>query len=158
MRLLAPVLLASAVLVPSAQAAPAPLCAPDAIEAALTGAGHPTHAGVHLVRCGDVTGDGAADALFTVASGGTAGDTHFGVIGARADGASEVVLFEEAYRVGVARRSSRSFDVLQPHYRAKDANCCPSSFRPTRYTWTGSEFRTKALKPLRKAPRRFYRA
>ena len=37
---------------------------------------------VSLVRCGDVTGDGVSDAVYTLTSGGTAGDTRFGVLGA----------------------------------------------------------------------------
>src|SRR6185436_10286160 len=93
---------------------------------------------VDLIRCGDVTGDGATDVVFTLASGGTAGDTHFGVIEGGADGAGEVALFKEGYKVGVARHNSRSFDVLQPYYGSNDANCCPSSYRQTRYTWTGA--------------------
>ena len=140
----------------SAHAAPA-LCTADVIETTLTGAGHELNEGVNLVRCGDVTGDGATDVVFTVASGGTAGDTHFGVIQGGADGAGEVVLYKEGYGIGIARHSRRSFDVLQPYYRATDANCCPSSFRPTRYTWTGTRFKTKKLKTVKRAPARFYR-
>src|SRR4051812_7978089 len=106
--ILIPLLLAVA---PAAQAKP-PLCTTGVIEATLTGAGHPTEegAGVNLIRCGDLTGDGAADVLFTVASGGTAGDTHFGVIeGGGVDGGGEVVLYKDAYSVGVARHDASSF-------------------------------------------------
>ena len=150
-------LVTALILAPSAHAAPA-LCTADVIETTLTGAGHELDEGVNLVRCGDVTGDGATDVVFTVASGGTAGDTHFGVIQGGADGAGEVVLYKEGYGIGIARHSRRSFDVLQPYYRATDANCCPSSFRPTRYTWTGTRFKTKKLKTVKRAPARFYRA
>ena len=47
--------------------------------------------------------------------------------------------------------------MLQPYYRATDPNCCPSSFRQTRYTWTGTRFKTKKLKTVKQAPARFYR-
>ncbi len=147
-----------ALLMPSAASAKPPLCTPDVIEATLTGAGHQVDTGVNLIRCGDVTGDGATDVVFTVASGGTAGDTHFGVVQGGADGAGEVVLYRDAYNVGIARHSSRSFDVMQPHYRSDDANCCPSSFRQTRYTWTGSKFKKGKTRALKTAPARFYRA
>jgi len=151
-----------AALAPAAEARP-PLCTPEVIESNLIGAGHLTQedidadAGVNLVRCGDVTGDGATDALFTVASGGTAGDTHFGVLEGGADGAGEVVLYKQGYKVGLARHNAKSFDVLQPHYASADANCCPSSFRQTRFTWTGSGFKAGKAKKRKSAPARFYR-
>lgn len=114
---------------------------------------------VDLVRCGDITADGHADALFTVASGGTAGDTRFGVIHGRADGSpGALLLYRHGYDIGIARRSSRAFEVLQPIYRVGDANCCPSAFRLQRYRWNGSRFKTVGrAKRLRHAPRRFYR-
>jgi len=155
-------LLALAAPSPAAEARP-PLCAPEVIESNLIGAGHLTQedidadAGVNLVRCGDVTGDGATDAIFTVASGGTAGDTHFGVIEGGADGAGEVVLYKQGYKVGIARHDNTSFDVLQPHYLESEANCCPSSFRQTRYTWTGARFKPGKAKKLKSAPTKFYR-
>ncbi len=157
--------LALAALTPAASAdARPPLCTPDVIESTLIGAGHLTQddldadMGVNLVRCGDLTGDGAPDVAFTLASGGTAGDTHFGVIQAGADGAGEVVLYKEGYKVGLARHDAKSFDVLQPHYGKRDANCCPSSFRQTRFTWTGTTFKAGKAKTLKRAPSRFYRA
>jgi hypothetical protein len=138
------------------------LCSASVIEQTLIGAGHRTpdagDGGVSLIRCGDLTADGAPDVLFTIASGGTAGDTHFGVIQGGADGAGEVVLYRSGYKIGVARRNSNSFDVLQPHYRANDPNCCPSSFRQTRYTWTGTRFKRGATTKRKTAPARFYRA
>ena len=160
MRLLSALLAAAGLLalVPSAHSAPPALCTASVIEATLTGAGKDLGGvGVDLIRCGDVTGDGATDAVFTVASGGTAGDTHFGVIEGSGDG-GEVVLYKSAYQVGIARHDKRSFDILQPFYRAKDPNCCPSSFRQTRYTWTGSKFKAGKAKKLKTAPKRFYRA
>jgi hypothetical protein len=143
-------------LAPSTHAAPA-LCSASVIEATLSGAGKELGGqGVNLIRCGDVTGDGAADAVFTVASGGTAGDTHFGVIEGSGDG-GEVALYKGAYKVGIARHDKRSFDILQPFYGKNDPNCCPSSFRQTRYTWTGSKFKAGKAKKLKTAPKRFYR-
>jgi hypothetical protein len=146
------------VLVPSAHAAPPALCTASVIETTLAGAGQELGGeGVDLIRCGDVTGDGATDAVFTVASGGTAGDIHFGVIEGSGDG-GEVVLYKDAYKVGIARHSKTSFDVLQPFYGAHDPNCCPSSFRQTRYTWTGTKFKAGKAKKLKTAPKRFYRS
>jgi hypothetical protein len=145
--------------VPAADAKPH-LCGKAVIEQKLIAAGKLTSEdvkngmGVDLTRCGDVTGDGVADALFTIASGGTAGDIRFGVLRG-ADGA--VLLFKPGYKVGIARHDSRSFDILQPHYGPNDPNCCPRSFREQRYTWTGSRFKGGPLKKLNSAPRRFYR-
>ncbi len=152
------------VLAPAAQAQEEPpLCTASVIEQTLIGAGKLTQEDidggmvVSLIRCGDVTADGGTDAVFTIASGGTAGDIRFGVIQGGADGAGEVVLFKQGYKVGIARHNRSSFDVLQPYYRANDPNCCPSSFRRTRYTWKGERFKAGKAKKLRKAPARFYR-
>ena len=113
---------------------------------------------VNLVRCGDVTGDGASDVVYTLTSGGTAGDTQFGVIKGNADGTlSGQILRKKGYGVGIARHNAKSFDVMQPYFKSTDANCCPSSFRQTRYTWNGTKFKAGKAKKLKKAPRRFYR-
>jgi hypothetical protein len=156
--------LAALALVPSTAVARPPVCEADVIQQALIDAGKLTQEDVEngevvdLVRCGDVTADGAADALFTVASGGTAGDTRFGVLRGRADGSPRALaLYRQGYKIGIARRNRRSFEVLQPHYDRDDPNCCPSSFRLRRYTWTGTRFKAGKARKLKSAPRRFYR-
>jgi hypothetical protein len=152
-----------ALLAPTAVAKPR-VCSAKVIQQALIDAGRLTEEGVgfgevvDLVRCGDITDDGATDALFTVASGGTAGDTRFGVLRGGSNGSpAGLVLYRQGYHVGVARRNRRSFEVLQPHYSEGNANCCPSSFRKRRYTWTGSHFKAGRAKRLKHAPERFYR-
>ena len=148
----------------AASVAAPPVCTATVIERALLDAGKLTPEDVeggevvNLIRCGDVTDDGDSDALFTLASGGTAGDIRFGVLRGGPDGsAADLALFKPAYKVGVARRNRRSFDVLQPHYGAGDPNCCPRSFRVRRYTWTGSRFKAGKAKKRQTAPARFYR-
>ena len=157
-------LAAVALLAPASASAKPAVCQRATIEDTLVTGGELTAeriAGgqrVNLVRCGDVTDDGNADALFAVASGGTAGNTRFGVIEGREDGsAGGLVLYKRGYKVGLARRDRRSFEVLQPHYAAADPNCCPSSFRLTRYRWFGNGFSAGKAKKLEDAPRRFYR-
>ena len=136
------------------------VCRPATIERALIDAGKLTVSdtkngiAVDLVRCGDVTADGVADAVFTLASGGTAGDTRFGVLRGRA---GRLVLYRTGYKVGIARRDARSFETLMPHYGPDDPNCCPSSFRKRRYTWSGTHFRAGNAIKLDTAPRRFYK-
>jgi hypothetical protein len=139
-------------------------CSVEAVQQALVAAGKLTPEAidggvvVSLVRCGDITADGAPDALFTLASGGTAGDTRFGVLQGNPDGTlGKRILFKQGYKVGIARHNARSFDVMQPYYAADDANCCPSSFRQTRYTWNGNRFKAGNAKKLKTAPARFYR-
>ena len=152
--------LALLALLPASAAAQAPVCDRETIKQALIEAGKVTQEdfelgrAVALVRCGDVTNDGAADALFTVYSGGTAGDINFGVL---RGGSQALVLYRQGYKIGIARRNSRSFAVIQPHYRRSDANCCPSSFRLRRWTWTGSRFQPGKVRKRNSAPRRFYR-
>jgi hypothetical protein len=146
--------------VPAADAK-AHVCSRAVIEHALIAAGKLTvtdvkmDMAVDLVRCGDVTGDGVTDAVFTISSGGTAGDIRFGVVKGPS---AKVLLYKQGYKVGIARHDSRSFDILQPHYGPNDPNCCPSSFREQRFTWTGSRFKPGAVKKLKSAPRRFYKS
>jgi hypothetical protein len=156
--------LAALALLPASAAATPPVCSPTVIQDALIAAGKLTQQDIHfgevvdLVRCHDVTDDDMIDAVFTLASGGTAGDTHFGVLLGRADGSSgALALYRSGYKVGVAIHNRHSFATLQPHYRKFDANCCPSSFRQRRFTWTGDHFKRGKAKKLKHAPRRFYR-
>jgi hypothetical protein len=139
-------------------------CSVEAVQQALMSAGKLSQddidggVGVSLVRCGDVTGDGVTDAVYTLSSGGTAGDTQFGVLQGNANNTlGKRILSKKGYKIGIARHNSKSFDVMQPYYDSDDANCCPSSFRQTRYTWTGSKFKAGKAKKLKKAPARFYR-
>jgi hypothetical protein len=162
--LIAAATLAAAALPATASAAKPPVCTKDVIQQALIDAGKQTKEDVangevvDLVRCGDVTADGRTDAVFTVASGGTAGDTRFGVLKGDKNGSpKKLVLYRTGYKVGISRHSRRAFDVLQPHYGANDPNCCPSSFRMRRYTWTGTRFNAGRTKKLQSAPARFYR-
>ena len=113
---------------------------------------------VNLVRCGDVTGDGASDVVYTLTSGGTAGDTQLRRDqGQRRRHLGGQILLKKGYKIGIARANRKAFDVMQPYYKSTDANCCPSSFRQTRYTWNGTKFKAGKAKKLKKAPRRFYR-
>ena len=111
-----------------------------------------------LIRCGDVTATAPRTWSSPIASGGTAGDTHFGVIQGGADGAGEVVLFKEGYGVGIARHGRHAFDVLQPYYRSNDADSAQA--RSARPATPGPATRFKARKAKKlnvKAPARFYR-
>jgi hypothetical protein len=151
-------------LIPATQASAQEGCSVEAVQQALMAAGKLTQEDVDngvmpgLVRCGDVTADGVTDAVFTLTSGGTAGDTRFGVLQGGANGIlGKRILFKQGYKVGIARHNNRSFDVMQPYYDSDDANCCPSSFRQTRYTWNGTRFKAGKAKKLKKAPARFYR-
>jgi hypothetical protein len=149
---------------PAALAKKPQVCRSGVIQQALIGAGRLTLQDVDLgvvvdqIRCGDVTNDGDKDALFALASGGTAGDTRFGVLRGNADGtADRLVIYRQGYKIGIARRNKRSFEVIQPHYRANDPNCCPSSFRLRRYTWRGDHFKAGKAKKRKHVPARFLR-
>ena len=151
-------------LLPASAAAKPAVCNPTVIQDALIASGKLTEEAigfgqkVDLVRCHDVTNDDKIDAVFTVASGGTAGDTHFGVLRGNSDGSpGRLVLYRRGYKLGIARHNAGSFDVVQPHYRASDPNCCPSSFRIRRYTWKGDHFKRGRARKVKHAPRRFYR-
>src|SRR3954468_10661372 len=86
--------LAGLIIAPASEAKPA-VCGAGVIQNLLKGRDDVDGMKVDLVRCGDVTADGAPDAVFTLGSGGTAGDIRFGVIeGGGVDGGGEVVLFK----------------------------------------------------------------
>jgi hypothetical protein len=164
LRWFAAALLLAPLALPGGAAAKPPMCATDAVQQRLIDLGKLTPEGIELgevvdlVRCGDVTKDGDTDAVFTIASGGTAGDVRFGVLRGRSDGsAPELVLYKQGYKIGIARRNRRSFEVIQPHYKAGEPNCCPSSFRKRRYTWRGDHFKAGKAKKLKHAPPKFYR-
>jgi hypothetical protein len=147
---------------PTALAKKPAVCRPGVIQQALIDAGKLTQQDVDLgeavdqVRCGDVTNDGHKDALFGLASGGTAGDVRFGVLRGNADGTPDrLVIWRQGYKIGLARHNKRSFDVLQPHYKANEPNCCPSSFRIRRYTWRGDHFKAGKAKKRKHVPPRF---
>jgi len=163
-RCLAALMVLAPLALPAGAAAKPPMCATDAVQQRLIDLGKLTPEGIELgevvglVRCGDVTKDGDTDAVFTIASGGTAGDVRFGVLRGSSDGsAPELVLFKQGYKIGIARRNHRSFEVIQPHYKAGEPNCCPSSFRVRRYTWRGDHFKAGKAKKRKHAAARFYR-
>jgi hypothetical protein len=155
--------LAGAVLTaPTALAGEPDVCVKDTIEQSLITAGKLTdddvsgNAGVDQIRCGDVNGDGNVDALFSVFSGGTAGATRFGVIAGTADGAAGPLLtWRRSYKVGLALKSSRSFEAIEPHYGANDPNCCPRSFVITTYNWDGRRFLAGKTHKTKTVPARF---
>jgi hypothetical protein len=147
-------------LAPAHATAKPTLCFSGAVEQLLIADGKLTEqdvkarAGVDDVRCGDVTADGTADAVFGVASGGTAGDTRFGVYRGGED--PKLVLYKQGYGVALARHDRSSFDVLQPHFSGDEPNCCPGSFRIQRYTWNGRRFTAGPSHKAKKVPRRFH--
>ena len=151
-------LIALIVAVP-AQAAKPPICRAAKIQQILIDAGKLTQSEVDegmivsQVRCGDVTADGVKDAVFGVASGGTAGQVRFGVV--RGGAREGLVDYRRGYKVSVARRSRRAYEVLQPIYADDDANCCPSSFRITTYRWKAGKFTAAGSKRVKNAPDRF---
>jgi hypothetical protein len=89
------------------------------------------------VLCFDATGDVRDDMAVSLASGGTAGDVGwllFVSIGAlwQLSGSGT------GYKLGLFQ-SGPKLEVVQPVYRAKDPNCCPTGgFDHTLYGWNGS--------------------
>ena len=161
-RWIAAIALLLPLMLPGGAAAKPPLCTADVIRDTLVAAGKLTPEAIELgevvdlIRCGDVTKDGDTDVVFTLASGGTAGDTRFGVLRGSSDGsAPQLVLFKQGYKIGIARRNHRSFEVLQPHYKAGEPNCCPSSFRIQRYSWNGRHFTAGPAQKVKHPPHRF---
>ena len=146
---------------PAAAAAAAPaVCVAKTLMDELVARGKVTAAGhgfgVSIVRCADLDGNGERDALFAIASGGTAGNIHWGImLGGTGGAPGRLALFRDGYKVGVAVRGGAP-EVLQPIYRRNDANCCPSSFEIRRYRWTGDHFTLRSRHRTKTAPKRFF--
>jgi hypothetical protein len=89
------------------------------------------------VLCFDVTGDGRTDMAVSLASGGTAGDVGW-LLFVPNDARWRLARSGTGYKLGLQRSGSK-LEVVQPVYRAKDPNCCPSGgFDRTLYRWDGS--------------------
>ena len=58
-----------------------------------------------------------------------------------------------ACRSAAATRSRRFSRTTESH----DPNCCPSSFRIRRFTWTGDHFKRGKARKVKHAPKRFYK-
>jgi hypothetical protein len=154
-------LLSAVAAAPAQTAQTPPVCRAATIVAGLIDRGKLSRQDVRLgrevtaVRCRDLTGDGERDALFAVASGGTAGNTNFGVLTGGSVGAPRrLALYRSGYKVSIAATAGDP-EVLQPIYRRSDANCCPSSFEIRRYGWTGERFTLRSRHRTRTAPKRF---
>jgi hypothetical protein len=94
--------------------------------------------GIDAVICADLTGDGRAEGLFTVLSGGSQGDLAYGVLkGGPNNGAGGIVMWLDRPGIAIARRSSTSYEIAFPRFASGDADCCPSAYRIWRYVWRG---------------------
>ena len=151
-----------ALALPASSAAATPeVCKPAAITAKLIERGklQPGDAAlgrvVSQVRCKDVTRDGRRDAVFAVASGGTAGNTNWGLIVARQGGtAGRLGAWRNGYKLALAVTGGDA-EILQPVYGASDPNCCPSSFRISRFRWADQRFKLRSTRRTATAPARF---
>jgi hypothetical protein len=146
-------LAAAAVLAAPSHAARPITCKKSTINGVLDAEGKNKGEDISRIVCKDLTGDGVKDALFTVYSGGTAGDIAFGVI----TGPGGVLAhYGKGYKVGVDPTSDTSFDVQQPIYRRTDPNCCPSKFAVTPYRWNGKKFKAGQATKSKESDPRFY--
>ena len=96
-----------------------------------------TSAQADRVLCFDATGDGRTDLTVSVASGGSAGDVGWLFFRPR-NGRWQLSGSGTGYHLGLFRSNS-DIQVVQPVYRAKDPNCCPTGgFDRALYRWNGT--------------------
>lgn len=94
----------------------------------------PSQAG--QVLCFDATGDGRPDMAVTLASGGTAGDIGWLFFVAEA-ARWRLSGHATGYKLALIR-SGRGLETIQPVYRSRDPNCCPTGgFDRTVRRWDG---------------------
>ena len=86
----------------------------------------------------DVTGDGKADALVRVMTGGAAGAVAVYVLstdGTKSSNLRVVMRNQRLYRATVKVNDAHNLVVRVPVYAAGDALCCPSRARDRTYAW-----------------------
>jgi hypothetical protein len=92
--------------------------------------------GIDRLVYGDLTGDGQADVVVPVFSGGTAGDIAFYVLSEQGGVLHMIKRANEEYKIGV-RIVHGKLQVSRPHYRSTDPNCCPDYLEVTTYRFDG---------------------
>jgi len=86
----------------------------------------------------DVTGDGKADALVRVMTGGAAGAVAAYALstdGTKSSNLRVVMRNQRLYRATLRVNSARNLVVRVPVYAAGDTMCCPSRARDRTYAW-----------------------
>jgi hypothetical protein len=86
----------------------------------------------------DVTGDGKADALVRVMTGGGAGAVAVYVLstdGSKSSNLRVIMRNQRLYRATVKVNDAHNLVVRVPVYAAGDALCCPSRARDRTYAW-----------------------
>ena len=94
------------------------------------------HAGIDRIVFNDLTGDGTADDIVTVFSGGTAGDIAFYVLTGEGSGLHFIKASNQEYKIGVKVVGGK-LQVTRPLYGANDPNCCPAHLEITTYRYDG---------------------
>jgi hypothetical protein len=92
--------------------------------------------GIDRLVYGDLTGDGQADVVVPVFSGGTAGDIAFYVLSEQGGVLHAIKRSNEEYKIGAAIVRGR-LQISRPFYRGSDPNCCPSYLEVTTYRFDG---------------------
>lgn len=94
------------------------------------------HAGIDRLLFRDLTGDGTAEDIVTIFSGGTAGDIAFYVLTGEGSGLHFLKASNQEYKIGVKVVAGK-LQVTRPLYRASDPNCCPAQLEITNYRYDG---------------------
>jgi hypothetical protein len=100
---------------------------------------HPSAAsGALSRRLGDLTGDGKADLVVLVNSGGTANDIAYYVYAEIGGKVRDIRAVNDSYKVGVSITKKHRLVQKDPVYAADDPNCCPSAIRIRVFEWDGT--------------------
>jgi hypothetical protein len=95
------------------------------------------HAGIDRVLYADLTGDGRAETVVTIFSGGTAGDIALYVLTGEGSGLHAIKTSNQEYKIGIKIVGGK-LQVTRPLYGADDPNCCPGHLEITTYRYDGS--------------------
>lgn len=94
---------------------------------------------IDRVVCADFDHDGRADLAYAIFSGGTAGDTAWGIFVRVGPGWRLAKRVPDTYGVAI-RAAGRDLLVSNPYYGPHDPNCCPRYFVVTRWRYEGGRF------------------
>ncbi|OGO53104.1 MAG: hypothetical protein A2148_05395 [Chloroflexi bacterium RBG_16_68_14] len=96
---------------------------------------------ISRIQYGDLTMDGAEEALLVVSSGGEGSDIAAFVYGYGAEGLEELlrVIPESGALTVEIDLASGQLKVIEPVYGPGEPSCCPGQLRMTTYRWDGSK-------------------